>query len=412
MDETIDLRPYVEALLRRWWVILGAVLGGILIAVFLHFAQSNYQATALVAVTDPNQRLQFDNRIVNTLDLDILLQAYPELAMSDSVMTLLLAQAEELSGGAINSLTQLRGMTDVETGADARLLRLLVRDEDPQLAADLANTWADTLVSVVDAIYRGQGGEVAFFTDQLAQTDSQLQTAEAALVEFQAGSRMGIVDNELLSLTDLQASYLADQRRLSLALDDIRALRRQIEAGTGDTVTLADQLTALMLQLEVYEKSSATPEPAGGLQLQINPQANLTTGVRAEQLALLDNLAQSVEASLSEMDVRLLALEPRIFELQREKEDIFHQYEELTRNRDVAAETYMTLARKIDEVRIQADDAGSSLRVASRAATPAQPERSNLIITAALGAIVGLFLALAALLALTWWRLVSRRSAG
>ena len=408
MDETVDLRPSIEALLRRWWVIVGAVLGGILLAVLLHFTQSNYRATALVAVTDPTQRLQFDTRIVNTLDLDILLQAYPELATSDSVMLLLLNQAGELSDGTINSLTQLHGMADVETGADARLLRLIVSNEDPQLAADLANTWADIFVSVVDTIYRGEGGDVAFFSDQLAQTNSQLQAAEAALVNFQSGSRMGIVDNELLSLTTMQASYLADQRRLSLALDDIRALRGQIAAGTGDVVTLADQLTALMLQMQVYDKPSATPEASDGLQLQINPQANLTTGQRAEQLTLLDNLAQATETSLSEIDVRLLALEPRIFELQREKEDIFHQYEELTRNRDIAAETYTTLARKIDEVRIQADDAGAGLRVASRAAPPAQPARSNLLITAAIGAVVGLFLAAAALIAITWWRLASR----
>lgn len=411
MDETIDLRPYVEALLRRWWVILGAVLGGILIAVILHFAQSNYRATALVAVTDPTQRLQFDTRIVNTLDLDILLQAYPELAISDSVIMALLTQATELSGGEIDSLTQLDSMVEVETGADPRLVRLIVHNEDPQLAAELANAWANTFVAIVDTIYRGQGGDVAFFTDQLTQTDSQLKAAEAALVEFQSGSRMGIVDNELRSLTEMQAAYLADQRRLSLTLDDIRALRGQIEAGTGDVVSLADQLTALMLQLDIYDKSSGTPEAANGLQLQINSQANLTTSQRAEQLTLLDNLIQAAEGSLSEIDVRLLGLEPQIFELQREKEDIFHQYEELTRNRDVAAETYITLARKIDEVRIQADDAGASLRVASRAAPPAHPDRSNLIVTAALGAVVGLFLAAAALVAATWWRLLNQRAA-
>lgn len=407
MDETIDLRPYVEALLRRWWVILGAVLGGVLIAVFLHFAQTNYRATALVAVTDPTQRLQFDTRIVNTLDLDILLQAYPELATSDSVMVALLTQATELSGGTINSLTQLHSMVEVETGADPRLVHLNVRSEDPQLAADLANAWADTFVAVVDTMYRGQ--DVAFFTDQLAQTDSQLKAAEVALVEFQSGSRMGIVDNELLSLTEMQAAYLADQRQLSLTLDDIRALRGQIEAGTGDVVSLADQLTALMLQLNVYERVSATPMPDSEMQLQINPGANLTTGQRAEQLALLDNLAQAAEASLSDIDVRLLGLEPRIFELQREKEDIFHQYEELTRNRDVATETFMTLARKIDEVRIQTEDTGSGLKIASLAAPAAEPDRGSIVVLALLGAIVGLFLSLAVIIAITWWQTTGHR---
>lgn len=411
MDETIDLRPYIEALLRRWWVILGAVIAGILIAVFLHFSQSDYRATALVAVTDPTQRLQFDARIVNTLDLDILLQAYPELATSDGVLTSLLARATELSGGTIDSLTQLRQMLDVETGADPRLVRLVVKNGDPQLSADLANAWAGTFVAVVDEIYRGQGGEVQFFRDQLSETEAQLQTAEQALVEFQSGSRIGIVDNQLLALNALQASYLADQSRLNLVLDDIRALRGQIEAGTGETVTWTDQLTALMLQLNIYETVSATPAPGNPIQLQLDAGANLTTAQRAEQLGLLDNLSQSAETSLGEIEVRLLALEPRIFELQSEKQALFHKFEELTRNRDVAKETYVTLARKVDEVRIQSEDSGSGLKVASLAAPPSQPSRSSLIITGLIAGLVGLLIATAAIIAVTWWKSLSPRPA-
>ncbi len=411
MDETIDLRPYIEALLRRWWVILGAVIAGILIAVFLHFSQSDYRATALVAVTDPTQRLQFDSRIVNTLDLDILLQAYPELATSDGVLTSLLARATELSGGTIDSLTQLRQMLDVETGADPRLVRLVVNNGDPQLSADLANAWAGTFVAVVDEIYRGQGGEVQFFRDQLSETEAQLQTAEQALVEFQSGSRIGIVDNQLLALNALQASYLADQSRLNLVLDDIRALRGQIEAGTGETVTWTDQLTALMLQLNIYETVSATPAPGNPVQLQLDAGANLTTAQRAEQLGLLDNLSQSAETSLGEIEVRLLALEPRIFELQSEKQVLFHKFEELTRNRDVAKETYVTLARKVDEVRIQSEDSGSGLKVASLAAPPSQPSRSSLIITGLIAGLVGLLLATAVIIAVTWWKSLSPRPA-
>lgn len=411
MDETIDLRPYVDALVRRWWVILGAVIAGVLVAVLLFLSQSKYRATALVAVTDPTQRLQFDPRIINTLDLDTLLQAYPELAMSDGVLSALLEEAKTLSGGSIQTMDMLRDMVEVEGGGDPRLVRLAARSEDPQLAADLVNAWANTFVAAVDAIYGAPGGDVTFFNNQLAETNRQLQAAERALVEFQSGSRMGIVDNQLASLNELQAAYLADQRRLNLALDDIRTLRGQIEAGAGDTVTWADQLTALTLQLKIYETApSATPMPSNPIQIQTSPQVDLTTAGREAQVQLLDGLALAAEAGRGEIEVKLLALEPQIFALQREKQDLFHRYEELVRNRDVAKETYLTLARKIDEVRIQAEDSGTSLRVASLAAVPSSPDRPNLMVTAAVTGLAGLLLSAGLLLALAWWQALHNRA--
>src|SRR5690606_6014111 len=150
-----------------------------------------------------------------------------------------LEEAKTLSDGRIQDMEMLHDMIEVESGGDPRLVRLVARSEDPELAADLVNAWANQFVAAIDNIYGAPGGDVTFFSNQLAETDQQLRAAESALVEFQSGSRMGIVDNQLASLNDLQASYLADQRRLNLVVDDIRTLRGQIEAGAGDSVTWA-----------------------------------------------------------------------------------------------------------------------------------------------------------------------------
>lgn len=412
MDETIDLRPYVDALVRRWWVILGAVAVGVLIAALLYFSSSHYRATALVAAIDPTQRLQFDDRIVNTVDLDAFSSAYPELATSDDVLAVVLAEAERLTDGAITTFPELRTKLDVGTGSDSRLLRLSVTNEDPQTAADLANVWATAFVRSVDRVYFGQSGQIEFYDNLWADTDAELKEAEQALVDFQSGSRIGIVDNELASLNEQQLTYLADQRRLNLLLDDIRALRAQIEAGDGATITFADQLAALTLQQKVYVHETPIISPTIGMrqssfdsiQLQTSPQFDLTTSVRSEQLALLDDLAQTAEASLGSIDVKLLELETRFFALQREKQSLANQYDELARKRDVAVATSLTLARKIDEVRVQTQDTGSSLRLASLAAPPTEVERPNLIVMAGIAAVAGLLLSMAAILLLTWWR--------
>ncbi len=419
MDDTIDLRPYVDALVRRWRVILGAVIAGILIATLLHFSSSNYRATALVAAFDPAQRLQFDERVINSIKLDSLAAAYPEIATSNDVVSAVLERAKELSGGTIATLPELRDILKVEKGDDSRLLRLSVRYNDPQVAAELANVWANTFVKTVDEINLGRSGQVEFYENLRGDTITELQGIEQALVDFQSGNRMVIVENQLFSLGQQQATYLADQRRLSLLLEDIEALSAQIEAGSGDTITFADQLTALTLQQNAYIHETPIISPTVGIaqsssasvQLQANPEFDLTTGVRSEQLALLSALAQTVEARLATIDVKLLELESHFFSLQREQQSIANRYDELIRQRDVAAETAVTLARRIDEVRIQSQDTGNSLRIASLAVPPVKYDRSSLVVSAAVFGMLGFLLSAMAVILLTWWKSSGNRSA-
>lgn len=419
MDETIDLRPYVDALVRRWWVILGAVIAGILIAAYLHFSATNYRATALLAAFDPSQRLQFDERIFSAVDLDSFTSAYPELATSDDALAPVLARAEELTNGDIATKTDLRNILRVETGSDSRLLRLSVSHSDPEVAAELANIWAESFVSTVDDVYLGRAGQIEFFEGLFADANAELQSTGQALVEFQSGTRMGIVDNELMSLNQQQSTYLADRRRLTILLEDAESLSALIEAGPGDTITYADQLAALTLQQSVFIHETPILTPTigitqstyGTIQLQADPQFDLTTSDRSEQLALLENLAETIETSLAGIDVKLLELESRFFELQREKQAMINQYEELVRRHDVGVETTVTLARKIDEVRIQTQDSGSSLRIASLASPPVEYDRSSPILSAMTAGLLGFLVSVVAIILYTWWRPPGERAA-
>ena len=53
MEETVDLRPYLAALGRYLWLIGGAVVLAIVIAVAIYLTSNDYEAIALLTVPEP-----------------------------------------------------------------------------------------------------------------------------------------------------------------------------------------------------------------------------------------------------------------------------------------------------------------------------------------------------------------------
>ncbi|MBK7216429.1 MAG: hypothetical protein IPH95_04995 [Candidatus Promineofilum sp.] len=406
MEETVDLRPYLAALGRYLWLIGGAVVLAIVIAVAIYLMSNDYEAIALLTVPEPTEQLQFDARITTTMRSMQNLTVYPELAKSSDLLNRVLAHAIELTDGRIATLAQVRDMTTLTTSADNRLVRLVVTDEDPEVAAALANIWAEEFVITIETLF-GRGG-VAYFDDQLQQASQELRAADDALVAFQTTNRQGIVDNELMALTDRQRALLADESRYRRVLADIQLLRRQLENNTTDVVTLSDQLSALTVQLRAYETTQATPV-APQFQINIGADAQLSTTLRAELLQQLEALRVSVEAALTDNQTQLESLAAPIFALQTEKQQLFNQGERLLSAQEVAQETHVIVARKIDEERVAAGE--TLARVAGHAVVPDKPARPNLLALVSLLSLAALIPSILLVLFLTWWRGGARHAA-
>ena len=108
MEETVDLRPYLAALGRYLWLIGGAVVLAIVIAVAIYLTSNDYEAIALLTVPEPTEQLQFDARITTTMRSMQNLTVYPELAKSSDLLNRVLAHAIELTDGRIATLAQVR----------------------------------------------------------------------------------------------------------------------------------------------------------------------------------------------------------------------------------------------------------------------------------------------------------------
>ncbi len=409
MEEEIDLRAYAVILLKYWKWILGVTLAAAIVALVVSFLlPPTYEATALVIIKQPQYVMQFDPRF-ETLTQQPAYKAYPDLALGDEVLEALLARLNPRPR-EVETLQDLRSMVEAKAGTDPSVVRLVVRARDPQEAARIANLWAGLFVAHANRVYGAGDEELQQLEEQLSRAQAELEAAEQALIEFQARNQASILEAQLDSLKRQQADSLADRRAITYILQDIRALREQLNRQPDERpASLADDLTALFLQIKAFNAQASAP-----IQLQVSGTESLSSKSIGETIALLNDMAQALEAKSAEVGQRIEELSPEILSLQEQLQEIYTESDQLTRQRDLAKETYIALARKVEETRIAMQGAESTARLASRAAVPEEPTGPRKLLNTAVAGALGLMLSVFGVFVVAWWRSEAgeRRSKG
>ena len=397
MEEEIDLRPYVNALLRYWWaIILTGLIIGVGAVLYASLKEASYRATTIVAFLEPTQSVQFDTRFETVPSKTTILRSLPSLSMSDDVMTQLLAN---LGDTHIETVTQLERHLSAESGSDLNLLYLRANSSDPELSARLVNQWAEVFVATANEIYASRGAsQIEFYVQQVEEAGVRLTDTEQALIDFQGGSRLTMVTNELTSLTNLQANYVDYSTSLTRLRDDIRAARAQLGALPGGAPGVAEDYTLLALQSRLIQLQQLAP-----ITLQI-AAASVTTAATTDQSQFLDSLEAAIAEIQPAISEQLAVMEPRILALQREREALNNRANRLASDRELAMETYKTLSRKLDEERLTTNDYSVGFRQVSRAAVPEAPVGTNQILLALAGAAFGAILASLIIILYAWWK--------
>jgi polysaccharide biosynthesis transport protein len=396
MDDTFDFRPYADALLRRWRLLIGGpLLAGILAAALSFLIPPTYEANALVLLAVPRQVVQFDPRFEN-VDEPRPLPAYPQLATSDHILQTLLAQiAPEVAEP--KTLRDLREAIAVSAMNDPTLLRLTVRHRDPAAAAFIANAWAALFVAQVNELLGDEGSEqVQFFQGQRDEARRHLAVAEQALGDFQARNRVRLVTAELRALENSLALLLAKRQNREQLQADIATLRAQLAAQDGALLP-ADHVAVLLL----YQRAYGDGQAASPIELQIDGTLAATAD-RDQLIAALDILQDSLQTAAGSATSRTTVLEPRIVALQHELEALANEEQRLRQEATLATENYTALARQLMGQEITAQDMRWGLRLASPAIIAEEPVAPRQLLNGVLAAVVALTLFVAVTIFRQW----------
>ena len=399
MDSMIDLRKYINVLLRKiGWIIaftLGFALLGLVVALLL---PDTYSATAIAAITQTRNELRFDPRIQTVTDTDLNYQSFATLATSDSIIEELYTTLE-LDAQEFPSPQSLRGSLEADVRSD--LIVFTASADDPALAAEIVNQWLLIFVQSANQIYNTQNqDQIVFFETQLTDARVELDQFQEALADFESRNRESFFSNRLTSLRNSLTTYSNRQQSLQILQQDLDSLISQLQAQPGSqSAPISVQYSVLLLQSRAFQEGEAT----NNIQVQITNSGENSPTISG-QIQQLDALEDVVNEKLQELDQLVSDLEPQIQETQMMLQQTINEKENLNQNLSIAQSTFTTLANKVEEARIAAQDTSGRVRPASTALPPRQATTPGVLILTLAGAAAGLLISTVGILLLSWWR--------
>ncbi|MCC7360942.1 MAG: hypothetical protein IT317_15775 [Anaerolineales bacterium] len=402
LDDEVDLRQYVWAVLRNWRLVAGlAIVTGTVAAGLGLLRQPVYTATSLVSVAQLPYSLRLEG-VVQTEPLPE--RSYQDLALSDEVVAAVLAETAGLFTDETPTLEDFRQRLEAASGSTTSLMKLSVHDGDANRAAAIANAWAEALAARAALLYGPGTAQLESYSAQLAGAESELLAAEQALTAYEADNELLLRLARLDSLRASLADYLDREHIFELLRRDAQNLLARMEqADPQAPASLADETALLLLVAQAQSLNSRASIGAGAggsapAQIQIQIGGATTSGQTAGQLLVtLRAYLDALEAQRTDARVQAEALSPALLDVQGQVAAAKARLRDLTRARDQAETQYLALARKVDEVQIAAQDAGASIKIASRAAVPHDASGGAILLGLAglvAGAGLGVFLVL------------------
>jgi capsular polysaccharide biosynthesis protein len=431
MEQEIDLRPYVQAVVRQWRLIIGVVaLAAVAAGIVTLSLPRAATARGDVLIIARTPQLTLDSRFADrdaTMVTNALNQRQALLDLASSPE--LEARVAKKLGLELYTTGELLAQVTVSGRSD--LLQFETSAKTPEEASLLAETWAGSYEALINEIYSG-GASLEGPLDKARQDYAQ---AQSDLSAFYASGDLVRIQQSVLRIDGLLSSgagahvnmytqYLSRTQELNLILEDARTLQAQYEQ--SGSVNLGASLATLAVRARL----------AGDRELPVqlnfdNAEAfaasQASTADLAEFVRVLeverDRMVAQSEALASELAVgngTAIGLPPDVraryeADLATAKSMLSQaesQEKRLILQRDVALRAIEVLQAKLNERQIDQAVPEVGVRFVGAAAQPPRPILLRLVANLGAAVVLSFMLVLAFIIGReVLWRRLTPRSA-
>ena len=215
----IDLRYYFYLLRAHWLIIIAtAVLAGLVALTASLLMEPVYRSTATIYVNSRQGEGSAD--FTDLRASESLARTYAELITSRAILEK--TQTELSLIGQDVGLGEIRSGISASPVANTQLIRIQVENNNPQLAADIANTASQMLINEIEEIETEDYTiSEANLSEQIAYLDAQIAESEAAIEAIQDSETVSDIA-ERNRLESLLVEYNRDYSPLLQKREDIR----------------------------------------------------------------------------------------------------------------------------------------------------------------------------------------------
>ena len=445
--ESIDLHAYWRTIVRRRWLIIPFFLATVVVTGLITLKQTRiFDATTTIIVDLQAPKVLDKDTVQEVVDsgsggfwaskefLETQFKVITSRAVAQRVVDKL-GLAQNLKFLGLDSVSDPAARERRRTGADpvqlllktmklqpvkdSRIVRITYEDEDPQLAAQIANTWAESYITENLAVRSSTTANASEWLEgQLVDLEKKLNDSGQALFEFKKThdivattweDRQSMVTSRLNQINDALTRARVKRAELQARNDAIRALGGALDQPDAEAEALqpvADSMAIQQIKLRYVETRAECADLRARYgdahpRLQACEQKLAATrqGMVDEIRTVLDASTQAYQDAVK-TERNLQAL------LEAAKQDAFgvNQYEpdylELKRSYDNNQRLYELVLKRLKDTGVSSMLQVSNVRILDRARPAGKPVRPaplrNLGLALVIGLVGGLGLAFGA----------------
>lgn len=410
MQDEISLRELIEILLKGKKLIAIITAVAIIVTGLISFLVLDpvYEAKTVLMASGVNSKNQSQSGVKGIEELLDSMSQYPQISIETYKEQInnpqILNQVIEELNLEEKEITRasLKSMITLSTIKDTNLITIAVKNKDPLLAADIANTVAKKFTAYITEIAKSQADKSSNYIK--TQMEIEKENLDKVLLEYKdyLSQPKGLLElkKEVESKTDLITQYKNDllnaeveEKKILASLD---AVNKELENTSEKIVLRKTIVDDSALTQYIDNKSDNVEQNIFSLQLEseelnevytyLNSQKSDYEIQLSEIRAQKEALIQAIETTRNELEI-----------LQVELAEKQHQDNIMKQKVEFAQSTYEAFLNKYEETRIlKSSDIGeASIIIASPAVEPLSPvgprKMMNIIISAVLGLMIGVF---------------------
>jgi len=214
-EEEIDLREYINVLLKRKGIIilifLIAVITATLVSYF--YLKPVYEASTILMISKPKYQVELEPKIQTQFTPEVSLATYESLIKDREIEEEVIKKLNLDQPPYELTPDNLQGMIAIESLKNTNLIKMNLQTGDPKLAKDIANVWAALFVEKNKDLNLQESKEAqGFIEEQLKISKQNLSTIEEEIREFNETNKIDAMDKEITVKLD---KIMANESRLA-----------------------------------------------------------------------------------------------------------------------------------------------------------------------------------------------------